>query len=693
MLNGFTILCDWIGSDSDKFPANASIPLSLYREQSKKRAYEAVVQAGFFHSAKSDVLARFQPMFGFPPRSLQSAIDAIPEVLLAEPTLTIIEAPTGEGKTEAAQYLARRIGIQSGTDEFYIALPTTATSNAMFGRVQSYLRDSLQLSPDLVKLVHGQDYLVEQDLRIAPLHNGEDVEHPSLAWFAPKKQALLAPFGVGTIDQAELSVLNVKHHALRQVGLAGKVVILDEVHAYDTYMTTIIERMLNWFSSIGTSVILLSATLPTTRRKQLVEAFATGADSSDLDSQPTAPYPSIVTVNQRDLHHITPKAFQTERIFNIHHLALDPEDHEAKADWLVAQIEMGGCVCWITNTVNRAQRLYEAVLARVGDDVACDLLHGRFSQAERQTYETSILGRYGKQADAPNRPERGVVIGTQVLEQSLDLDFDVMVSDLAPIDLMLQRIGRLHRHYDRTNRNVNHPNPHFYIATMIQEGLPVIGVDAFYGEYILYRSWQAVVERLAEDAMFRLPAQYRPLIEAVYNEQKPEEDDPLIHAWNDMKARHTKLQKEAQLRLIGEPDEEGNFWKGKQSFAEDEGSNAWHVAQTRYQDQESLTVVLLERVDEGSARLLPTEIMLDLTKKADRKTQFAIMRSVIRISNQTVVQYLKKEGDVRPALFEKTPILKRCYPLWLKDNQLVIRGKKRDMTLVLDETVGLVISK
>ncbi len=277
-LTGFVILCDWLGSDAEYFQPQPRLTLPEYLLHSHAQAGKRVAKAGFFISTLSSAPTTFAGLFGWSPRSLQQAVDGVPDELLAKPTLTIIEAPTGEGKTEAALTLARRVAAHQGSEELYVALPTTATSNAMFQRLQEHLQLRLHLPGELVQLVHGQAFLVRDDLSVRPLDNGDGEPHPALAWFEPKKKALLAPFGVGTIDQAELAALNVRHNALRLLGLAGKVVILDEVHAYDMYMTTIIARMLTWLAALGSSVILLSATLPAARRRQLINAYLGESD-------------------------------------------------------------------------------------------------------------------------------------------------------------------------------------------------------------------------------------------------------------------------------------------------------------------------------------------------------------------------------------------------------------------------------
>ena len=314
-LNGFVILCDWLGSDSDYFQPRPRTPLLEYVPHSYVQAEARVAKAGFFVPTVSSAPATFAGLFGWPPRPLQQAIDTIPDKLLAQPTLTIIEAPTGEGKTEAALTLARRIAAHQGSDELYIALPTTATSNAMYKRLQEHLQLRLHLPLEMIQLVHGQAYLVRDDLSIKPLDNGDGRPHPALTWFEPKKKALLAPFGVGTVDQAELAALNVRHNALRLIGLAGKVVILDEVHAYDTYMTAIIARMLTWLAALGSSVILLSATLPAARRRQLLSAYAGKPELEEAMSGTAAPppYPYLETVGAAGRYAAAPEAEEKDR--------------------------------------------------------------------------------------------------------------------------------------------------------------------------------------------------------------------------------------------------------------------------------------------------------------------------------------------------------------------------------------------
>jgi len=681
-LTGLTILCDWLGSNGLYFPAQSEVDLDEYVQESARLAQQAVEKAGFFQLSQSAVAAGFATLFPDkkPSRPLQDAIDAIPSELLSEPCLAVIEAPTGEGKTEAALALAHRLAQASGTDELYCALPTTATSNQMFGRLAEYIRDRLGL-PGRVKLVHGQAFLVEDALQLDPLDNGgqDDGKQASLEWFTSKKLALLAPFGVGTIDQVELAALNVKHNALRMIGLAGKVVIVDEVHAYDVYMTTIVERLLNWLAALGTSVILLSATLPDARRAALARAYGGQVDQGIPDQEA---YPSLWVVGRTGGYQATPPAYQPNHPLEIGNLHLADDDSKAKADWLLKAVTGGGCACWITNTVDRAQRMFDALTGSVADKVDCMLLHARFPLDDRQKLERKLADKYGPKGD---RPQRGIVIGTQVLEQSLDLDFDVMVSDLAPIDLLLQRAGRLHRH-QRGDRGT----PRLWINTELEvNGDPKLGVDkVIYDEYILRQTWLA----LAAKSEITLPADYRPLIEAVYDEAGPAPDSPLTGVWQRLKEREANAEDEARLRLLRKPNPDRPFFAGARlTFEEDEGNAAWIVAQTRL-GRESVTVIPLER-DGDEARLFHTDTVVHLDAAVPREMQLQLLRRSLRVSQWYVVQALKAEKDDRPRLFTKSALLKGCFPLWLTGGQLRIPLPKGIVVVTLDPRLGLVIRK
>jgi CRISPR-associated endonuclease/helicase Cas3 len=341
----------------------------------------------------------------------------------------------------------------------------------------------------------------------------------------------------------------------------------------------------------------------------------------------------------------------------------------------------------MVNTVGRAQKLFQAVKALAMDDLDCMILHSQFPLDVRQRLEQEITKKYG-----PGNTEclrRGIVIGTQVLEQSLDLDFDVMVSDLAPVDLLLQRAGRLHRH--NRLRPASHIEPHLWINTEMQDGNLVIGVDGWiYAEFVLQRSWDAIRDRV----ILTLPADYRPLIESVYGEFDPGRNPELVDSWNKLQEEQNKEIGQAQLRLLPEPDPYDAF-SGPASrgrFEDSENDTRWFVARTRL-GEESLTVIPLERT--GNIARFETDGLtreLDLSKEITREMQLRLLRKSVRLSNRHAVEALKENAETGTPKAQEIPLLKDCRFLWLVNGTAELVHRKNTICLALDPQIGLVIS-
>jgi CRISPR-associated endonuclease/helicase Cas3 len=349
--------------------------------------------------------------FGFAPRPLQSIVDRLVDDLDG-PALVIVEAPMGVGKTEAALYLAERLATKHHTEGMFIGLPTQATANQMLNRVRRFLESAYPERPSNLQLVHGDAILSTEfrDLRLSNVYDRDGAPSPvsAEAWFTQKKRALLAAFAVGTVDQALLSVLRVKHGFVRLFGLGGKIVVLDEVHAYDTYTSTLIDRLVEWLGACGVTVVLLSATLPSARRRALLCAYR----DQDADMQ-VARYPRVSWTTRMCSGGVSVGG--ASRDFT---LLVSPSegDLEGTIAGLLAAIETGGCAALIANTVARAQRAFQLARKQVSaGGIALHLLHARFPYEDRERLETQIRDLYDREASVLP----GLLIGTQVLEQSL----------------------------------------------------------------------------------------------------------------------------------------------------------------------------------------------------------------------------------------------------------------------------------
>ncbi|MGB0955905.1 MAG: CRISPR-associated helicase Cas3' [Panacagrimonas sp.] len=449
---GLTVLADWIGSNTDYFPYRTEeIPLAEYWEIARNQAVKALDKTGVTPvSAESGL--RFADVFASieNPSPLQHwAIEAAPG---SGPQIHLLEDVTGSGKTEAAMMLAYRLMDAGVADGFYIGLPTMATANAMYERIAGFYRRLFRDDASLV-LAHGQRHLVESFAATvlpgsAEEHDPDQIDETASArcsaWLADhNKRALLASAGVGTIDQALSAVLHSRHQSLRLLGLFGKVLIIDEVHACDAYMQRVLETLLQFHAYAGGSVILLSATLPTRMRQSLLSAFASGRRLTAPQCRAEA-YPLTTAWRATQPDQLLEQALATRAAVR-RQVDVVLIDRQAEiVQGIVSAVSEGRCVCWIRNTIHDALDAQAALEGLIAPE-KITLFHARFALEDRLRIEQKILNHFGKDSRATEREGR-LVIATQVVEQSLDADWDLMVSDLAPIDRIVQRAGRLCRH-------------------------------------------------------------------------------------------------------------------------------------------------------------------------------------------------------------------------------------------------------
>ncbi|TET55093.1 MAG: CRISPR-associated helicase Cas3', partial [Anaerolineales bacterium] len=561
LLSGFTSVADWIGSMERYFPyADGPVSVGDYRQRAGAQAGRALREQGWTGWCPPAEGASFEALFEWPPRPMQRQVVELAE-RLDGPALVIIEAPTGVGKTEAALYLADHWASTRQQQGLYVAMPTMATSNQMFGRVRDML--GRRYTDDLVnlQLVHSQsrwqDDVRELGLEIADEHADGTVA--SLAWFLPRKRSLLAPFGVGTVDQALLSVLQTRHFFVRLFGLSHKTVVFDEVHAYDMYMSTLFQRLLRWLGVVGTSVVILSATLPERTRRELVQAYAGVVDV------PPARYPSI-TWAMKGRVGVEPVAAPGSRVLTLQWIGWEAGTIVTA---LADALQGGGCAAVICNTVRRTQEVYETLrAAEIVPREDLMLFHARFPFAWREDIERAVLARFSK---GGNRPQKAVVVATQVIEQSLDLDFDLMVSDLAPADLILQRVGRLHRH-DHHVRPGRVATPRLLLSSPeLRDGLPAREAVRPYESYVVSRTYLALRGR----DRITLPEDTAPLIEAVYGLADLDDSavgpyaNTLASALREMEGRAEKAAYLARTKLVAGPEVGDLLSKSNLGLAED----------------------------------------------------------------------------------------------------------------------------
>ncbi len=547
-LAGLTSLCDWIASGDEAFVfCSERKELPLYFNETCARADKAVQRAEVIPaklSGKQGIKKLF-PEFAKKPTPLQQFCDET--TITGEPQLWILEDVTGAGKTEAALTLASKIlGAGNGTGCF-VALPTMATSNAMYERmakVYSLLyecgsRPSLTLS-------HGSRHLSESFRSsyesipnrgvIFDERTDEGKAHCS-QWLADSsKKALLADVGVGTVDQILLAGLPVRYQSLRAFGISQKVLIIDEVHAFDAYMLRLLENIILAQAVFGGSVILLSATIPFPIREKFCNAFSHGLGWDGAQPKNNNSFPLVTTVSAQN--GVTEQAVKTRKSV-AREVSVDfCEDIEDVYELIEQSVEEGKCVCWIRNTIADVTASYDELQNRSVENI--DMFHSRFALNDRLVIEKRVLKRFGKSSISDERRSQ-VLVASQVVEQSLDLDFDVMISDLAPIDLLIQRAGRLHRH-ERGKRG----KPVFYVHIPKDTEKPTAEwyADAFPTAKWVYRDtallWRTK-EILKKQKRLRMPEEARLLIESVYGNEEVVEAPDVFNssedeAWGKMMA-------------------------------------------------------------------------------------------------------------------------------------------------------------
>jgi CRISPR-associated endonuclease/helicase Cas3 len=477
---------------------------------------------------------------------------------------------------------------------------------------------------------------------------------------------------------------------LKLFSLAGKVIVIDEVHAYDTYMNTILEHTLCWLSALGSSVILLSATLPSQRHARLAQVFLQGVLGEDAIA-PTIPadldYPVLSIYSAQQQRALEVAAFRAEQRLTLRWIHDD--SYTAQAQRLLDLVAEGGAVARLCNRVDDAQQIVRE-LRRLAPGTGI-LIHARFPLKQRQSREKRINRRVGR--DTKRLPgDRVIIVGTQVLEQSLDYDVDVMVTDLAPIDLLLQRAGRLHRH-DRTRL------PRFHEAVMyvqfpVSEHLPEWSRwQRIYDEYLLWRTWEVLQKRAVGGLIsIMLPDDYRPLIEKVYTAELPALDPEAPHtevmqkAWEAMQAAGKTMEGEAMLRVTPNPLSRAYITQGDSLlFIEDEEGAliGWQAAKTRL--GERITVIPVYEVD-GRLAIDP-QGKQRLSSKLDTDIQIALLNRALTISDERLIAALSKIGWPWSKL---TALLKNTHPLKLDaSGSAMIAG----IPLRLDPLLGLTINE
>ncbi|MDS1272255.1 CRISPR-associated helicase Cas3' [Lipingzhangella sp. LS1_29] len=643
ILSGLVIVADWFASSRDFFPLDQDADLTnpqrvsaAWHALNLPRPWEPVVPR---EDAQQLLGTRFDLPEGASARPVQA--EAIRMARAMDTSgMMLIEAPMGEGKTEAALAAAEILAARTGAGGCFVALPTMATGNAMFDRITGWL----QHLPDhragtgahSVALAHSKAALndtyiglpreprypamdMDRDSHQQPARTAAPAQLVAHHWLRGRKKAMLASFVVGTIDQLLFAGLKSRHLALRHLAISGKVIVIDEVHAYDTYMSTYLERVLGWLGAYGVPVVVLSATLPADRRQELARSYlgrhAAGPELEQLAEN--RDYPLLAAVgHQTSLRLSAPAASGRSNTVELERV---PDDPELLAQRLRAELAGGGCAVVVRNTVRRVHetaQVLRAEFARAEVDIPVTVAHARFVDADRLARDAWLLDHVGPHSEQNGtRPvdSAHVVVASQVVEQSLDVDFDLMVTDLAPIDLMLQRMGRLHRHPRQRPARLHDARCLVTGADWaVSPPQPDTGSLKVYRSYPLLRAAAVLESRLAahspEQRRVHLPGDINPLIQSAYGsgEAGPDAWQPAMAEAHAAEELHAGRQRDEarEFRLAAPKRPGSNLLGWVAAGVGDADDSSRGRAQVRDSD-DTLEVLVVQQRNDGVFTTLP----------------------------------------------------------------------------------------
>ncbi|WP_298272446.1 CRISPR-associated helicase Cas3' [Geobacter sp.] len=656
-LAGLTSVADWIGSDERYFsPAPRTT-----EEDIGFLARHALDSIGFTLPDIEKGLT-FEEIFGFPPNDMQRKTLAT----IAGPGVYVVKAPMGMGKTEAALGAAYQLMVAGKANGIYFALPTQATSNRIHLRLNEFLqRISPASGPS--RLIHGNSWLMREDLEYNPASNGKQEKSAEDArngrdWFASAKRALLAPFGVGTVDQALLGVVAAKHFFVRHFALAGKVVILDEVHSYDIYTGTLIDKLIATLEGLGCTVIVLSATLTGKRRGQIVSA------DGDAMGDAEQPYPLISGRTEGSVLDPMPANPPPSREIKVEFAVGERAVEEA-----MAVARKGGAVLWICNTIGAAQKQFKRFKELADGELPIGLLHARFPFWRREELEAAWMERFGKEGATRCG---SILVSTQVVEQSVDLDADLLITELAPTDMLLQRLGRLWRH-ERGKRPVDTPRICIVeeektldeLRQMApKEVVRVLGGKAqVYAPFVLLRSLE-VWKKQAEGVS--IPTQVRQLIESTYEDR---EHEPA--GWSELFSEWYGTDSAKRMKALMSL----NIWQP--ALEDQEG------VQTRINELETVSMVLCRGITTQEA------LFIDGAKAelGGDTFRFTTARAIHRNLVKVPLHHFERV-EACPE-FDEYMYERQCVGIVGEDGTVAVKGLKEGVRLSYSDEVGLFVEK
>jgi CRISPR-associated endonuclease/helicase Cas3 len=554
VLTGVVVLADWIASDTQWITDSQwSAPIDpAMRWEHTLATVAARVDALLLSSPQVDVAAPAEQVVRNSLNPLQSSLDQ--DFRPTEAGLLIITTSTGSGKTEGAFLAIRRFGAVTGRPGMVVCLPTQATTNAMWGRGKQFT-ETVTPSDRPVTLAHSLSGYYEP-------YREYCADDAAMQWLNGSHKPLLAGMSVVTIDQVLFGALATRFNVLRLWALLGKTLVVDEVHAADPYMLALLGRLLSWCGYLHVPVILLSATLPGHIARHLTQAYRGGAGLEPTANATAPEYPGWAftsvtgTIQRSSRRAVTAMRARDERTARVEHERYQPGRRIATiVGYAQRVVDEGGCLAVLCSTVPSAQWTFQQLARLVANRVPIRLLHSRFPLMQRRAIEDEVMGWFGKNATLANRkrPRRSILVSTSLVEQSLDIDMDLIVSDLVPMASLLQRLGRAWRHERERHTWITAPT--LVVLDPLTDHLPSAWT-AMYSPFELMATRQALMDH---GAAVVVPQDVSGLVQRVHNEDLPALHERNADAWiqrRDTSARERAL---AEFVTIPTPDNVGNL--------------------------------------------------------------------------------------------------------------------------------------
>lgn len=695
ILLGLLVMADWIASNDSYFPLIDVENDGVLNKASREKGYYSWKKTEFWkpREIQDNISEIYQKRFGFEPREIQEALSRV-IANAKEPGICILEAPMGIGKTEAALIAAEQMAYKMGCNGVFFGLPTQATSNGIFLRVFDWIKKIDKDETVNLRLSHGKAYLNDTFLKLADSMNiDEETAVMVNQWFEGKKKAVLDEFVVGTVDQLLMLSLKQKYLALRHLGFSKKVVIIDEVHAYDAYMNQYLLQALQWLGAYKVPVILLSATLPIVARKNLLRYYMKGWNRLNIkmsEAINSVKYPLITYNDGCEMKFY-------DNFTNEHKKHIDViKVFDAGVDSIVRLAEKllinGGVLGIVLNTVKRAQQTGKILSEHFGEDVV-EILHSAFIASDRVNKETQLKDMIGKDG---KRPKLKIIVGTQVMEQSLDIDFDVMISDLAPMDLLLQRAGRLHRHMIERPHGLE--KAQLYVIGCNENMEFEEGASYIYGNYLLLRTQYFLSDEI------NIPADISKLVQAVYGTENIIIDKVLTDKYRRFEEEHkSKIKAKENLAKnyrIGEPfsgERGGDFpdlvgWL-KNPIPSDSDERAY----ARVRDgEETIEVVALQKLEEGYGVLGGDEDLSERIEEPD--VVKLITEQTINLPNLFSKEYNIDDTIKNLEIYNSKHLSSWRDSIWLSGALGILFDENNEFqigeyTLIYDRRLGIMVER